>query len=114
MSAFDAISEDLMTDFGGLPLSKRLLLRILGQCDSVVECVPKKLSGRRLTVHLAKDMPDGTCVRIDYEDSLLLGEVVRCWQGGAWIEATIELQHSLVGIAKLRSVLDEVNADMAV
>jgi hypothetical protein len=33
---------------------------------------------------------------------------------GWGLDRTIELQHSLVGIAKLRSVLDEVDADMAV
>jgi hypothetical protein len=107
MDGFDTVNQDLIADLGGYSLPSCLSITVLDRCGSAIEFIPKKLSGRRLTVHLAREIPPGTCIRIDYEDSLLLAEVVRCWQGGAWIEATIELQHSLVGIAKLCSVLDE-------
>lgn len=60
-----------------------------------------KLVGRRLIARVSEFMRAETCVRIDGDDSLVLGEVMGCWREGAITFAAIELVHALNGLDEL-------------
>src|SRR5947199_7591506 len=60
-----------------------------------------QLAGRKLTAQVSEYLEPETCVRIDYDDAFLLGQVRSCWREGLAIFAAIELRHGLTGRKEL-------------
>jgi hypothetical protein len=65
-----------------------------------------KLVGRRLIAQLSEYLRTETCIRIDCDDAVLLGEVIGCLREG---DATcvIDLRHAVVGLRKLATYMQE-------
>ena len=66
-----------------------------------------KLAGRRLIAQVSEFMKAETCVRIDGDDSLVLGEVLGCWREGSTTFAAIELLQALNGLNELAHFREE-------
>jgi hypothetical protein len=69
---------------------------------------PRRVSGRVLSVsardlllRLPLDAPAGSIVRIDGDDSLLLGEIQRSEPSGDEWRVSVRVYHSLSGLAEL-------------
>ena len=77
----------------GLPSSLRL--RVLGENASVVDCTLHKRSGNRMIVRLSSPVPPRTCVRIDFDGAMVLGEVLGAWRDGPSLFSAIELHHTV-------------------
>jgi hypothetical protein len=76
--------------------------------DSILFCQVQHLFGRRLVAKLSGPVLRNTCVRIDCEDSSVLGEVLSCWYEEAAVVAAIELDQALTGLAELAVLREEV------
>jgi hypothetical protein len=57
--------------------------------------------GRKVLVKTSSPVSADTCIRIDCDDSLILGHVLGCWRENLTIFAAIELEDALVGLSKL-------------
>jgi hypothetical protein len=86
----------------------RMTLLTEDNTDSIIFCRAQHMHGRRLVAKLSEPVPRTACVRIDCEDSLLLGEVLDCWHEGAAVVAVIELCQALTGLAELASLREDV------
>jgi RNA 3'-terminal phosphate cyclase len=60
-----------------------------------------KLVGRRLIAQVSEYMKPDTCVRINCDDALVLGETLGCWREGSVTFAAVELLQALTGLEKL-------------
>jgi hypothetical protein len=84
-------------------------LKMLGDTNErCVACEVVKLAGRRLVVKVSGYISSDTGIRIDCDDSFLLGEVLACWREGPGSEifAAIELRQAmprLTELARLRA-----------
>jgi hypothetical protein len=65
-----------------------------------------KLVGLRLIAQLSEYLRTETCIRIDCDDAVLLGEVIGCLREG---DATcvIDLQQAVVGLRKLATYMQQ-------
>jgi hypothetical protein len=61
-------------------------------------------SGRGMRLRTSFDIPAGTAVRIDIDNSLLLGEVCHCVQVDDHYEAGIKLDQVLSGLCDLEQI----------
>src|SRR5262245_53179446 len=60
-----------------------------------------QLLGSRLIAQVSQYLKPNTCVRIDCEDALLLGEVLGCWREGVAIFVAVKLIQMLAGLDQL-------------
>jgi hypothetical protein len=77
------------------------------------------MSGSGLRIKLALPIPCGAPVKLETEDMLMLGEVVRCEALGQSYSVGLSLSHSLVALSELerlnRALLGhDAEVDMAV
>jgi len=87
------------------PLDRPVAVTVFGPPDTRVEARIRNAAGRGLGLELAAPMATGTALKIELEDSILLGEVIYCrGQEGAWY-AGVELVHALYGLVELASVM---------
>jgi c-di-GMP-binding flagellar brake protein YcgR len=66
------------------------------------------ISGRGMRLMVDRALPAGAAVRIDLSDAILLGEVCYSMQEGDAYIVGLELQHSLVDLARLASFQADV------
>jgi hypothetical protein len=59
------------------------------------------LVGRRLIARVSEYLKSDTCVRIDCDDTFLLGEILGCWREGPATFAAVELLQALTGLEEL-------------
>lgn len=62
-----------------------------------------RLVGRRLILQVSEYLDSNTCVQIDCDDLILLGEILGCWREGPATFVAVKLLHSLTGLEGLRS-----------
>ena len=60
-----------------------------------------QLVGGRLIAQVSQYLKPNTCVRIDCEDALLLGEVLGCWREGVASFVAVKLIQMLTGLDQL-------------
>ena len=63
-------------------------------------------SGLRLLV--GQPVASGTAIKIEYEDTLLLGEAVYCYPAGDQFAVGLELQQALYGTSELAKLADRL------
>jgi hypothetical protein len=94
---------------GKIEIDEIFTLKMLGDPDErCVACEVIKLAGRRLVVKVSGYVSRDAGIRIDCDDSFLLGEVLACWHEGPGSEifAAIELRQAmprLTELARLRA-----------
>ena len=85
-------------------------LTVLGPQTITLSCSFRQLVGCRAILSLSADIQQGNCVEITWNDALLFGEVIACWNDGSGAWAAVELEHALVGIEHLRSICNDFTA----
>jgi hypothetical protein len=65
------------------------------------------LVGRRLIAQVSEYLKPDTCVRIECEDSFLLGEILGCWREGTATFAEMELLQAVTGLEELAKLREE-------
>lgn len=68
------------------------------------------VSGRGMQVRLPRRLPVNTPVRLDYGDTLLLGDICYCQDDGDTALCGIILAHSLLGTSALASLMQRVTS----
>ncbi len=76
-------------------------LTILGEPDRKVTALLKNLSGRGLSVLTDCAIPLGTPVRLDVNDSVMLGEICYCASTSEGLICGIQLEQALHSVADL-------------
>jgi hypothetical protein len=66
-----------------------------------------QLVGRRLIAQVSEYLKPETCVRIDCDDTFLLGEILGCWREGSATFAAVKLLQVLTGLEELASLQEE-------
>jgi len=71
----------------------------------VIQCEIRNVSKGGTQLHLGQRLGIGTLLRIEYDNNLLLGEVVYCRQEQAGWVAGIRIEHSLSGLTVLADAI---------
>jgi hypothetical protein len=91
-----------------ITLDGEFRMRVVGNDEFDVVCnLEQRVNPTRLIVRLSQPVAGGSCIRIDCEDALLLGEVLGSWRQDLSIFAAIQFQQVLAGLTQLRSVCDD-------
>ena len=84
---------------------QRVWITLYGKVDTRVQGHIRNISGRGIGLEVDLPIHTGTALKIELEDSLLLGEVIYCRQekGGFYVGA--ELEQALHGLVELGEML---------
>jgi hypothetical protein len=78
---------------------------VMGQCDARYVGIVKNASGRGLGLELPVCVPPGTALKIELDNSMILGEAVFCRpQNGAYFVG-VELREALRGLSELAEIV---------
>lgn len=83
-----------------LELKESLAITVLDESSEffiIAEAV--KLVGRRLLARIPFPLAQHTCIRIDCDDSLILGHVLGCWHEGAASFVALEMEEVLLNVS---------------
>jgi hypothetical protein len=72
-----------------------------------------RLVSRRIIAQVSEVLKSNTCVQIDCDDVMLLGEILGCWREGPATFVAVELLHSITGLEELRSWEEIWNPQLA-
>lgn len=87
------------------PIDRPIVVTVFGPPDTRVEARIRNAAGRGLGLELAAPLASGAALKIELEDSILLGEVIYCRaQESGWY-AGVELAHALFGLVELANVM---------
>jgi hypothetical protein len=79
-------------------------------------CLPGRVvnvSGRGMRIAIPSPLPDGAAVRVDWENSLVLGEVRYCAKEGSWYMLGIEMEHGLPDLASLARLAERISEQVS-
>lgn len=91
-----------------VPTEQPVRVTILGDSSGVYEAVLSNLSGRGMQIMLPAPVAVNTAVRIDLEDSMLLGEVCYCEPAAAGWAIGLELEQSLSDLRSLCRLVERL------
>ena len=77
----------------------------VGTPDQVHRAQVRNLSEGGTQILLGEPLPPFTLVKIEYQDNLLLGEVVYCRQEEFGYLAGLRIEHALFGLAALSETM---------
>jgi len=81
-------------------LPQEFSLQVLEREYLTVQGTVRHLAGRRLIARFSSALPAGTCVRINCEDSFLLGEVLECWREDGETVAALDIVQALTRLSE--------------
>ena len=84
-----------------------IYVTLLGEPESRLPATVKNSSGRGMGLAMANPVPIGTAVKIECDDSILLGEALYCRDDGGTFFVGVELEHALYGLVELGRILRE-------
>ena len=85
--------------------NESVAITVLGEADIRFRGHMKNVSGRGIGLETEIPVVVGTAIKIELEDSLLLGEVIFCRQDEASFYVGVELEHALNGLAELSRIV---------
>ena len=86
-------------------LSQPAIVSILGSVSQVVQGEIRNVSKGGTQLHLRQAIGTGSLLKIEYDNNLILGEVVYCLQEpNGWI-AGIRIEHTLSGLTALADAM---------
>jgi hypothetical protein len=88
-----------------VPLDHTALVSVAGAPDQVLHGEIRNLSEGGTQVWLEQPMPPSTLVKIEYNDSLLLGEVVYCQQEQSGWLVGVQIEHGLFELTALATAM---------
>jgi PilZ domain len=87
------------------PLSQSAVVSVLGAADQVFQGEIRNVSKGGTQLQLVQPLATGSLLRIEYDNSLLLGEVVYCHQEQAGWLVGVRIEHALTGLAALSDAM---------
>jgi PilZ domain len=81
------------------------IVSVIGTSAPVIRCEIQNISERGVQIWLDQPLQYASLVRIEYDDSLILGEVVYCKQEQAGWLVGIHAEHALFGLTALAHAL---------
>lgn len=87
--------------------SQSAIVSVLGTASQVLQGEIRNVSKRGTQLYLDQPLATGSLLRIEYDNNLLLGEVVSCQQEQAGWVVGIRIEHALSGLAALADALRE-------
>src|SRR5437016_3154859 len=91
-----------------ITLAGEFRMKVVGKDQFDVVCnLEERVNSSRLIVRLSQPVAGGSCVRIDWDDALLLGEVLGCWRQDLSILAAIQFHQVLTGLTQLAAICNE-------
>jgi len=88
--------------------SKLHLPRKEGGKEHTISCVVNYWQGPRLQIILSEQIATGTAVSVEYEDMLLMGEVVATGEQAHLWRADIHVEHALTGLMNLMALREKM------
>lgn len=85
--------------------SQSAIVSVLGTASQVFQGEIRNVSKRGTQLYLDQPLATGSLLRIEYDNNLLLGEVVSCQQEQAGWVVGIRIEHALSGLAALADAL---------
>ena len=82
-------------------------ITVLGESEAQLEARVKNASGRGLALETAGPVLPGTALKIEFKDSVVLGEAVYCRNGKSTYLVGVELDQVLCGLTELGKKLQE-------
>jgi hypothetical protein len=83
------------------PLSQSAIVSVLGAASQVFQGEIRNVSKGGTQLHLGQPLATGSLLRIEYDNNLLLGEVVYCQQERPGWVVGVRIEHALSGLAAL-------------
>lgn len=95
-----------------VPVKQSVRLTVLGDVETHLIATTKNVSGHGLGLVSSEPIPTGAAVKIEFEDSIFLGEAMYCKpvEGGYFLG--IELTEVLSGLAALSRMAQEFAAQL--
>lgn len=84
-----------------------VLVTVLGKHEIMEPARVRDASGRGLGLEMAIPVPTGAALKIEFEDSILLGEAMYCRDEKGSYFVGVELEQALCGLAELGRTLRE-------
>ena len=99
------------------PANRRAQVRILSEessgSDIELPCVLLNMSGQGVSIRLDRAIPASAAVRIDLNDSILLGEVCHCEPSGDSFDCGVRLDQALTSVTDLARLMSSIMGESA-
>jgi hypothetical protein len=82
-------------------------ISVLAECEAQLEARVKNASGRGLAIETSGPILPGTALKIEFKDTVVLGEAVYCRDGKGSYLVGVELDQVLCGLTELGKKLQE-------
>jgi hypothetical protein len=110
-AVFSAIPENKLAQVA--ENNEKFAIRVLDEGDGHLSTGRVvQLVGGRLIAQVSECLKPNTCVRIERDDELLLGEVLGCWREGLTTFVAVQVLHGLTGLGELASLEQNWNLDL--
>jgi hypothetical protein len=86
-------------------LSQSAVVTVLGTTTQVLHCEIRNVSKGGTQLHLGEPLAIGSLLRVDYDNNLILGEVVYCQQAETGWIAGLRVEHTLSGLTALADAM---------
>ena len=86
-------------------LSYPAIVSVVGTSNQVLHGMTRNVSEGGTQIRLDEPLPPSTLVKIEYEDNLLLGEVIYCQQEQSGWLAGVRIEHGLFGLTALATAM---------
>jgi hypothetical protein len=87
-------------------ISHPAIVSVVGRPSQDLHGMIRNVSEGGTQIRLDEPLPPGTLVRIEYDDNLLLGEVVYCQREQSWL-AGVRVEHGLFHLTALAAAMRE-------
>jgi hypothetical protein len=84
-----------------------VVVTVLGEHETQHSATIRNASGRGLAIEMPISLLPGTALKLEFEDSIVLGESVYCRSGPGSYLLGVQLDQMLCGLIELRSRLQE-------
>lgn len=83
-------------------------LTVLGDCPARTEALVAEQTNDRLQLRVDRQLAAGSTVKIEWEDSILLAEVVVCHREGDSYTAWLDVEHALFNTNDLAQLAERI------
>jgi hypothetical protein len=94
-------------------VNQSIWITLFGDPDIQLPARVKNVSGRGLGLELEGPVATGAALKLELDDTLLLGEVIYCRKDASCYYIGVEIEQSLQGLADLGIAVSSFNAEVA-
>jgi hypothetical protein len=88
-------------------------ITLFGDPDIQLPARVKNVSGRGLGLELDGPVAAGSALKLELDDTLILGEVIYCRRNESAYYIGVEIEQALAGLAELGNSIRNFNAELA-